>query len=139
MAVKPCAQCGELILDSPSDPKDEGTREHAVAQQFYFKALRSEIRGQLWTVPAHRRCNEAVKPDEEYFFHYFYPLVGVQNQPMGQAMLAELRRRATHSQTRGFIRRMLSEVTHETPGGILLPPNVALVGVDILRVQNAVV
>jgi hypothetical protein len=134
-----CANCGEPILDNPTDPEDACDDEHVVAKQFFPKAMRSGLREPLWVVPSHRRCNQSNKLNEEYFFHYFFPLVAAQNEPMGQALLADLKRRAKEQQSRGLIRRMLKEMTNTSLGGIILPSNLIRVNFDLARIQNVAV
>jgi hypothetical protein len=136
---RPCAHCGQMIPNKPSDPQDGLTAEHAVPLQFHPKFMRSVIRGQLWTVPSHRRCNEGVKQDEEYFFQYLYGLVFVQNPPMANVLMNEIRRRSAHESTRGLLRRLLGDVRKTTPGGILLPPEVLWVSVNRRRIENVVI
>ena len=139
LTMKPCALCGEAILDNPSDLRDEESAEHVPPRQFFPASMRTGLRQPLWKVPSHRRCNESYKSDEEYFFHCFYSLVGVQNPPMGQTILNELRRRARKPQTRGLIRRVLKETTHTTPSGLLLPPGWLRVNYNAVRIENVVV
>jgi hypothetical protein len=136
--MKPCALCGEPILPDPSDPDETGTAEHVPPQQFFPKALRSQLREPLWTVPSHRKCNQKHKLDEEYFFQYMYALVAVQNEQMGTSLLEEIRRRAKKPQARGLIRRMIKECTLTSPGGIILPPPLIRVNCDTVRIQNVV-
>jgi hypothetical protein len=137
--MTPCALCGKPILDNPSDPNDKGTDEHVPPLQFFPKAIRPQLCDMLWTVPSHRRCNQSYKLDEEYFLHYFYPLVAFQNEPMGKVLLEELKRRAKKPQSRALIRRMLKERTHASPGGIILPPGLVRVNFDLVRIQNVAV
>src|SRR5438874_1343550 len=113
--MKLCALCGKPIIDDPGDPEEAETDEHVPARQFFPKAMRSQLRGSLWKVPSHKRCNQAHKLDEEYFLHYFYPLVAAQNEPMGKMLLADLKRRLRKPQSRGLIRRMLKECTRVSP------------------------
>jgi hypothetical protein len=139
MPERPCSLCGEVIVDNPSDQRLALADQHVPALQFYPKSLRPEIRGQLWKVPAHRKCNEGEKLDEEYFIQFFCPLVAVQNKSMGTVLIDELRRRAKQPQTKGLIRRLLKEMKTVTSGGIVLPAGVFKVEPDVRRVQNMVV
>ncbi len=137
--MKLCALCGERIADNPSDPEDAETDDHVPPLQFFPKALRSQLRDRLWKVPSHKRCNQSHKLDEEYFLHYVYPLVAVQNEPMGEVLLAEIKRRGRKPQSKGLIRRLLKECTHVSPGGIILPPGMVRVNYDVMRIQNVAV
>lgn len=135
----PCSLCGEMIDTEPADERDALSMEHVPPKQFHPKSMREELAGELWKVPSHVKCNQSYKLDEEYFYHYFYPLVGVQNPQMGQALLDDLRRRAKKPQSKGLIRRMLGECTNVSPGGIILPPTLVRVNFDIVRIQRVVV
>jgi len=137
--MKQCALCGEPILANPSDPEDRESDEHTPPLQFIPKAMRSELREELWKVPSHKRCNQSSKLDEEYFYHRLYPLVGVNNEKMGDAILADLIRRAMKPQSRVMIRHMLKEITHTSPGGILLPQGQVRVNFREVRIQNVAV
>src|SRR6516162_3488431 len=109
MAEGFCALCGEPILKRPDDPARVHSDEHVVAKQFYPEPIRRELRSQLWTVPSHQKCNNDIKPDEEYFFHRYYPLVSVKNPAMGRVLLDDLKRRAEKPQTPVMLRHMLNE------------------------------
>jgi hypothetical protein len=139
VADTPCALCGDPIKDNPDDPEDSLSREHVPPLQFYPKSMRSTLREALWQVPSHRKCNASYKKDEEYFYHRFYPLVGFQNEPMGQVMLDDIHRRAKKPQTPVLIRHMLQECKRATPGGILLPEGLIRVEYDLIRVQRVAV
>jgi hypothetical protein len=137
MAGTVCVLCGEPILEHPADPEMVRSDEHAVAKQFYPESIRRGLRKPLWTVPSHRKCNNACKADEEYFYHRYYPLVWARNPSMGQILLAELARRAKKPQSRVMIRHLLKDCKNKTPGGILLPPTVAVwVEQDLFRIQS---
>jgi hypothetical protein len=134
-----CCLCGEHIKAEHVHEQDARDLDHVPPKQFFPKAIRETLRGSLWKVPTHKKCNQKVKLDEEYFYHYFYPLVGFQNAEMGQVLLDDLKRRAAKPQSKALIRRMLKEMTHHSPGGIVLPPNLVRVNYDIMRVQNVIV
>jgi hypothetical protein len=137
MAEVTCALCGESILKRPDDPEMVHSDEHAVAKQFYPESIRRELRQQLWTVPSHKKCNNAIKSDEEYFYHRYYPLVSARNPTMGKVLLDDLTRRAKKPQSRVMIRHLLRDCKNETPGGILLPSTeIIWVEQDLFRIQN---
>lgn len=133
-----CCLCGEPIPAEPLQSQDAKDMDHVPAKQFFPKAVRSTLRGRLWKVPTHKRCNQQCKLDEEYFYHYFYPLVGCQNEAMGRVMLEDLKRRAAEPQSRAIIRRMFREMTRQSPGGIHLPPNMVRVNFNMVRVQSVI-
>lgn len=60
-----CALCGEVIPEKPPNDPESLTMEHVPTKLFHPKSMRPEIRGKLWKVPTHRKCNAAVKLDEE--------------------------------------------------------------------------
>src|SRR5437868_6634938 len=132
MTPPPCSLCGEPVSENSVDSEDSLTDEHVPPKQFYPKAIRSELREGLWKVPSHRRCNKDYKLDEEYFYHYYYPLVGYLNGPMGKILFDDLRRRARKPQSKGLIRRLLRECTRSTPSGILLPPSLIRVHYNVM-------
>src|SRR6266436_4387729 len=104
MAETPCALCGEPILKHPDDPEMVLSDEHAVAKQFYPESIRLELRDRLWRVPSHKRCNNGIKADEEYFYHRFAALVTARNELMRSTMLQDLERRAKKPQSRVMLR-----------------------------------
>jgi hypothetical protein len=133
-----CALCGEPILDN-ADGEDAHSDEHVPPRQFYPKSMRTELRQPLWKVPSHKRCNGSYKLDEELFYHYFYPLVGFQNETVGKLVLDDLKRQAKKPQSQGLIRRMLKECKRVTPGGLLLPPSLVRFEYDPVRVQRVAI
>lgn len=139
MPDKLCALCGEVILEKPPNDQQSLTMEHVPTKQFHPKSMRPEIRGELWKVPTHKKCNNGVKLDEEYFYTRFYPLVGAQNEEMGKLVLGDIRRQAAKPQVRRMIRRLLKETVSKTPAGIVLPPTLVRVEYDVWRVQNVFV
>lgn len=140
MTEDPCALCGEPILKHPYDPEMVRSDEHIVAKQFYPESSRRKLRRPLWTVPSHKRCNNGIKPDEEYFYHRYYPLVAVRNPTMGQVLLNDLTRRAKKPQSRVMIRHLLRDCKNKTPGGILLPQTeMVWVEHDMFRIQRVAV
>src|SRR5437868_1350592 len=100
--MRPCSLWGHPIVP-PTDetaPGDLLSMEHAPPKQFFPKAMREKLPGELWKVPSHVKCNQSYKLDEEYFYHYFYPLVGAQNEQMGKVLLEDIRRRAKKPQSK---------------------------------------
>jgi len=128
--MKSCALCGEEIQ------KRDATVEHVPPKLFYPKSLRATIREPFWTVPSHRKCNEMYRMDEEYFYHFLMPLVINENSEMGKVLLDDLMERRKNPQTAAMIRRLLSEMKSNTPGGIVLPPSIRQFSVNPIRIQN---
>jgi len=127
----PCSLCGEQILT-----KAELTVEHVPPKLFYPKVLRGTIRQPFWTVPAHRKCNEEHKLDEEYFYHFLMPLVINTNTEMGKVLIDDLRERKKNPQTAEMIKWLLSEMKSVSPDGIILPASLRQYNVRQERVQN---
>ncbi|OAI51910.1 hypothetical protein AYO44_16840 [Planctomycetaceae bacterium SCGC AG-212-F19] len=136
MSLTACSLCGGPIPDNPADPGDALSDEHVPALQFYPKSIRPELRSRLWKVPSHRRCNGSYQKDEDYFYHRCYPLVGVQNESMGNVILNDIGRRAKKPQSKAIIRQMLKECRQVSPGGIILPPGMIRVEYDVRRIQR---
>ncbi len=128
--MKICALCGDEVL------KQDETVEHVPPKLFYPKKLRPTIKDPFWTVPSHRKCNEKYRLDEEYFYHFLMPLVINENSEMGNVLLDDLRERRRNPQTASMIKWLLSEMESETPGGMLLPPNIRRFSVNRVRVQK---
>jgi hypothetical protein len=131
--MKTCSLCGEKII------RKDRSVEHVPPKQFYPKSMREEINAPFWTVPSHKGCNATFKLDEEYLYHYLVGLVFVQNEAMGRIILEDLKRQAKNPQTRGLIRRLISETKTVTPGGIHLPPGHFRVEYDMARIRNVII
>jgi hypothetical protein len=131
-----CCLCGQPIEKCNPDSEDALSMEHVPPKQFVPKSVRTDENPNLWKVPTHKRCNNQYKLDEEYFYHYLYPLVRNTNCQMADVLLQDLRRRAAKPQTRVLIRGLLNRFKNQSPGGILLPPGVFHVGVDAARIQR---
>ena len=126
-----CALCGQEIQ------KGEESAEHVPPKLFFPKALRPTIQERFWTVPSHQKCNAAYKLDEEYFYYFLMPLVLNENSDeMGQILLADVKERMKNPQTAEMVKWLLSEMTTESPGGIILPPSIRRFSVNQIRVQN---
>jgi hypothetical protein len=138
VAVKICALCGQPILKKPKNDPDSGTVEHVPPSQFFPKSIRPDLRQPLWTVPSHRRCNEALKSDEEYFLSYYYGLVGFENPDVGAIILDDLRRQTKNPQARNLIKRILRNCRNVSPGGILLPPSLVRFEPEVERIDRVV-
>lgn len=134
MTNKPeiCCLCGK-----PPTEDDPITREHVPPKQFYPKSLRPGLN--LWIVPTHDSCNKKYKADEEYFYHALYPLVANANPTMAKVIFADLERRAKKPQTRILMRGVLDTERNTTNGGIVLPPGMVGLDVDLYRIQQVAI
>ena len=127
-----CCLCGK-----PATDDDRITREHVPPKQFYPKSMRDGLN--LWTVPAHKTCNNKYKLDEEYFFHALYPLVAKTNPQIASMILDDLKRRAEKPQTPTLIRSILRTKRERLEGGILLPPGVIQLSASEHRLQQVAI
>ena len=119
-----CYLCGSPIAADPADPDDALSRDHVPPRQFYSKEIRSTADLNLWVVPAHKRCNNGYREDEEYFYHASYVPVQNANRTMGQVFHRDFLRRAKKPQTPAMARSLLNEFCAVTDGGIHLPPGI---------------
>jgi len=112
--------------------------DHVPPKQFYPQELRSQKQLNLWVAPTHRECNERYRADEEYFYHSMYTLVAKLNPGMARAIFRDFERRSTKPQTPAMLRRLLSNVTTVTEGGVHLPPGIIRVAVNEYRIEQIV-
>jgi hypothetical protein len=133
-----CYLCGETIDLAPSDPNLERSRDHVPPQQFYPKELRPQKGLNLQRLPTHKKCNEAYRKDEEYFYHAMYPMVRSGNAGMAALIHRDFVRRAHKPQTPAMMRRLRRNFCFVTDGGIHLPPGVVKYSVDDHRIQRVV-
>jgi hypothetical protein len=134
-----CCLCGEPIERNPASPEDVLSMDHVPPKQFYPKELRSNRSPNLWLVPTHKRCNQAYREHEEYFYHAMYGVVQTNNQRMGKQILADFARRIHKPQTPAIMRHIRKTFTTVTEGGIHLPPEVVQFSVDRYRSQSVVI
>lgn len=134
-----CCLCGQPIVDRDSSSDDALSMDHVPPKQFFPKSVRIDDNPNLWKVPTHKRCNGEYKLDEEYFYHNLYPLVQNANGQMGAVLLQDIRRRAAKPQTPVLLRSLLNRCKTESPGGLLLPPGVVHVSVEVYRIQRIAV
>lgn len=113
--------------------------DHVPPKQFYLKELRSACALNLWKVPAHKRCNEAYREDEEYFLHASFPLVTNANPEMRQLFDRELRRRAAKPQTQAMLRRLRRDFRRVTRGGLYMPRGMLVFELDKWRIQRVAI
>ncbi len=125
-----CHICGKDIS------KEDLSLEHVPPKAFYPNNIRDGLN--LWTVPAHKSCNESYRKDEEYFQHSLLIEVLNQNPSIKNSLATDFKRRAAKPQTPAMFRRIQKEISNVTPGGIHLPPRVYVVQIDLLRVEKVV-
>lgn len=127
-----CCLCG-----NSGTREDPITRDHVPPRQFYPKALRNGLN--LWTVTAHKSCNNKYKNDEEYFYHVLFPLVANANENMAHAILADIKRRAKNPQTVKLIRDILRNSKRTLESGVILPPGKLCIDADESRLQRVAI
>jgi hypothetical protein len=125
-----CHLCGKAI------DKGEISREHVPPKSFFPFKVRQGLN--LKVVPAHKKCNESYREDEEYFQHCLYAQVLNAKPKISPALAADFKRRAAKPQTPAMFRKILSETSNITPGGIFLPFGKYAISVDEIRVQRVV-
>jgi len=131
-----CCLCGESIDQNAECEDDKLSWDHVPPKQFIPKELRNSPGLNLWKVPSHKGCNGAYRPDEEYFYHAFTIQVQGSNPKIGLTLFNDLRRRVHKPQTPAIIRKILAQATTVTPGGIVLPPPIVQIPIDVYRVQQ---
>lgn len=110
--------------------------DHIPPRQFFPQPLRKMTNPNLAVAASHKKCNNAYKDDEEYFYHSLYPLVANTNQNMAQAIFTDFVRRRTAGQTPSLIRQIFSGASAITQGGIILPHGRIEFTVDLARIER---
>lgn len=131
-----CSLCGAFIEAKASALEDSLSMDHVPPKQFYPKELRTERSPNLWLAPAHWRCNERYRKDEEYFYHAMYFVV---NKPNRCRIHRDFARRMHQPQTPAIIRSILKTFREITKGGIHLPDGIVQFSVDKYRAQRVVI
>jgi len=131
-----CHLCGHPIDRDACDSGMRLSREHIPPKQFFPKALRTLLNPNLDCAPAHMKCNSSYQKDEAYFYHSLYPLVANSNPHMGNAMFDDFKRRCGKPQTPALLRKLLSNASAISEGGIVLPARKIEVRVDLARIQR---
>ena len=114
------------------------SRDHVPPRQFYPKQIRETQNLNLDIAPSHKRCNEAYKEDEEYFYLSLYPIVAKNNPMMENFYFQDIRRRANQPQAPAKLRRILSTAVTVTEGGIHLPNGMRRLTLERERIENVV-
>lgn len=133
-----CCLCGKPFVTNPADDGQARTKEHVPAKEFHPKAVRVSSNANLWTVPTHKACNASYREDETYFYHTFYSLVQKYNSEMGGAILRDLKRRASHVETRHLVRGIVNSAQHQTETGILFPPGIVALDLNKPRIDRVI-
>lgn len=131
-----CYLCGSVIERKPRDAEMRLSMDHIPPKQFFPQPLRKQINPRLDTVPSHRKCNNAYKDDEDYFYHSLYPLVANANKPMAKVIFNDFIRRSRKKQTPAMLRKILADAAGITAGGIVLPHGKIEFRVDEARIQR---
>ena len=131
-----CYLCGEGIECNADDDQMKLSMDHVPPKQFFPKQIRKNGGLNLEVVPSHKKCNNEYKNDEEYFFHSLYPLVANVNPNMAQVIYKEFTRRSHCPQTPALLRAIFSEASDITQGGIILPSNMVVVDIDLVKIQK---
>lgn len=131
-----CYLCGNAIERNPRDGDMKLSMDHIPPRQFFPQPLRKEVNPNLDVAPSHKKCNNAYKDDEDYFYHSLYPLVANANTHMAKAIFADFARRSEKKQTPAMLRKLFSNASGITAGGIILPTGRIEVLVDEARIQR---
>ena len=68
--------------------------DHVPPRQFYQKQIRQTQNLNLNVAPSHKRCNEAYKEDEEYFYLSMFPIVAMNYPAMETLYFQDIMRRS---------------------------------------------
>jgi len=126
---KICYLCGKPIEGKSSD-------DHVPPKQFYPKEIRESENLNLQLAQSHGQCNNNFKDDEEYFYTSLYPLVDKYNTEMAAKILRDFARRCQKPQTPAMLRKIFSDASGTTKGGIILPANMVEINVDLCKIQR---
>jgi hypothetical protein len=131
-----CYLCGNVIERNPHGEEMKLSMDHIPPRQFFPQPLRKETNLNLDVAPSHKKCNNAYKDDEDYFYHSLYPLVANANTRMAKAIFSDFMRRSEKRQTPAMLRKVFSSASRITAGGIILPAGKIEVLIDERRIQR---
>ncbi len=131
-----CYLCGDVIEHNPHDGDMKLSMDHIPPKQFFPQPLRKELNPNLDVAPSHKKCNNAYKDDEDYFYTSLYPLVANSNTRMAKAIFSDFVRRSRKKQTPAMLRKIFSDASGISAGGIILPYGKIEVLVDEARIQR---
>jgi len=126
-----CYLCGNIL------EKADRTKDHVPPKQFFpGEFVERDLTKNLFTLPAHKKCNKSYEKDEQYFK---FSLAGeVANTFAGRALLKDVKRSSKYPQGKRLIRRILKEYRHVTDAGILPPPGKVFKRVESFRLERIV-
>jgi hypothetical protein len=139
MTKKPspfCYLCGNAIDRKSRDSQMKLSEDHIPPKQFFPQPLRKEVNPNLDVAPSRKKCNNAYKDDEDYFYHSLYPLVANGNPGMAKAIFSDFTRRSRKQQTPAMLRNIFSTASGISAGGIVLPRGKIEVLVDEAKIQR---
>jgi hypothetical protein len=131
-----CYLCGNVIERNPRDAEMKLSMDHVPPKQFFPQPLRKQVNPNLQVAPSHKKCNNAYKGDEDYFYASLYPLVANGNARMARAIFSDFVRRSRKKQTPAMLRKIFSDASGISAGGIVLPRGTIEVLVDEARIQR---
>ncbi len=131
-----CYLCGNAIDRSSRDAGMKLSNDHIPPKQFFPQLLRKKVHLNLDVAPSHKKCNNAYKDDEDYFYHSLYPLVANSNPRMAKAIFSDFMRRRQRGQTPAILRKIFSSASGLTKGGIILPAGRVEILIDEARIQR---
>ncbi len=131
-----CYLCGDAVEHSPRDSDMGLSMDHIPPKQFFPQPLRKQVNPNLDVVPSHKKCNNAYKDDEDYFYTALYPLVANGNAPMANVIFSDFVRRSQKQQTPAMLRKIFAGASGVSAGGIVLPRGKIEVLVDEARIQR---
>ncbi|PKL49186.1 MAG: hypothetical protein CVV39_03225 [Planctomycetes bacterium HGW-Planctomycetes-1] len=131
-----CYLCGQTIEPKLRNDPMALSMDHVPPRQFYPKQIRRTENLNLNIAPSHKRCNEAYKNDEEYFYHSLYPIIAKNNPQLGNLVAQDIQRRSLKQQTPAIIQRILSTKSTVTKGGIHLPNGLSQFALDGKRIER---
>lgn len=132
----PCHLCGEPIDTTLRDTDLKKSKEHVPPKQFYPKEIRQQNNLNLEQAPAHNKCNQSFRKDEEYFYHSLYPMVANGNPGMAGIIFKDFERRLSKPQTPAMMRKIIKTAFRKTSGGIHLPNGIVGLELDNNRLQK---
>lgn len=131
-----CYLCGDAVERSSRDSDMGLSRDHIPPKQFFPQPLRKQVNPNLDVVPSHKKCNNAYKNDEDYFYTSLYPLVANGNSHMAKVIVSDFVRRSQKQQTPAMLRKIFAGASGVSAGGIVLPRGKIEILVDEARIQR---